>query len=303
MAGHQEKPSAADLKEPDSDPQDNYIREERMMQIGRHAFDTEHHTYIMGILNVTPDSFSDGGRWNTLDHALEHTESMIQEGADLIDIGGESARPGYTKISDEEEIHRVVPVIQAIRKRFDIPISVDTYKSQVAEAALEAGADLINDIWGLKYDPRMASVIAASGAACCLMHNRKNGQYSSFASDLKQDLLESVRLAETAGISRDKIILDPGIGFAKDYEQNLETMRILPELCRLPYPMLLGTSRKSMIGNCLHLPTEERLEGTLATTVLAVQAGCGFVRVHDIQANQRAIQMTEAILKRGVQKE
>lgn len=270
------------------------------MQIGRHYFDTEHHTYLMGILNVTPDSFSDGGKWNTLDHALEHTESMIREGADLIDIGGESTRPGYTKISDEEEIHRVLPVIQAIRKRFDIPISVDTYKSQVAEAALDAGADLINDIWGLKYDPRMASVIAVSGAACCLMHNRKTARYQSFASDLKQELLESVRLAEAAGISQDKIILDPGVGFAKDYEQNLETMRCLPELCRLPYPVLLGTSRKSMIGNCLQLPAEERLEGTLATTVLAVQAGCAFVRVHDIQANQRAIQMTEAILKRGL---
>ena len=186
------------------------------MKIGNREFDVKNRTYIMGILNVTPDSFSDGGKWDSMDHALKHAETMIAEGADILDVGGESTRPGYTKISDEEEIHRVVPVIQAIRKRFDIPISVDTYKSQVAEAALEAGADLINDIWGLKYDPRMASVIAASGAACCLMHNRKNRQYSSFASDLKQDLLESVRLAETAGISRDKIILDPGLGFAKD---------------------------------------------------------------------------------------
>ena len=258
------------------------------MRIGSRDFATIGHTYIMGILNVTPDSFSDGGKFDQIDAALKHAEEMIRDGADVIDIGGESTRPGYTKISDEEETGRVVPVIEAVKKEFGIPISVDTYKSGVAEAAAQAGADLINDIWGLKYDPHMSEVIAKSGLACCLMHNRDNTEYRNFMEDVKQDLRETIALAKAAGIADDKIILDPGVGFAKSYENNLE----------VKYPVLLGTSRKSVIGLTLDLPAAERVEGTIVTTVMAVEAGCMFVRVHDVKENHRAIQMAEAILDR-----
>lgn len=268
------------------------------MRIGSRDFATTGHTYIMGILNVTPDSFSDGGKFNQIDAALKHAEEMIRDGADVIDIGGESTRPGYTKISDEEETDRVVPVIEAVKKEFGIPISVDTYKSGVAEAAAQAGADLINDIWGLKYDARMAEVIAKSGLACCLMHNRDNTEYRNFMEDVKQDLRETIALAKAAGIEDDKIILDPGVGFAKSYENNLEVIRRLKEFNELKYPVLLGTSRKSVIGLTLDLPAAERVEGTIVTTVMAVEAGCMFVRVHDVKENHRAIQMAEAILDR-----
>lgn len=269
------------------------------MRIGSRDFATTGHTYIMGILNVTPDSFSDGGKFNQIDAALKHAEEMIRDGADVIDIGGESTRPwGYTKISDEEETGRVVPVIEAVKKEFGIPISVDTYKSGVAEAAAQAGADLINDIWGLKYDARMAEVIAKSGLACCLMHNRDNTEYRNFMEDVKQDLRETIALAKAAGIADDKIILDPGVGFAKSYENNLEVIRRLKEFNELKYPVLLGTSRKSVIGLTLDLPAAERVEGTIVTTVMAVEAGCMFVRVHDVKENHRAIQMAEAILDR-----
>lgn len=268
------------------------------MRIGSRDFATTGHTYIMGILNVTPDSFSDGGKFNQIDAALKHAEEMIRDGADVIDIGGESTRPGYTKISDEEETDRVVPVIEAVKKEFGIPISVDTYKSRVAEAAAQAGADLINDIWGLKYDPHMAEVIAKSGLACCLMHNRDNTEYRNFMEDVKQDLRETIVLAKAAKIADDKIILDPGVGFAKSYENNLEVIRRLKEFNELKYPVLLGTSRKSVIGLTLDLPVAERVEGTIVTTVMAVEAGCMFVRVHDVKENHRAIQMAEAILDR-----
>lgn len=268
------------------------------MRIGSRDFATTGHTYIMGILNVTPDSFSDGGKFNQIDAALKHAEEMIGDGADVIDIGGESTRPGYTKISDEEEIDRVVPVIEAMKKEFEIPISVDTYKSGVAEAAAQAGVDLINDIWGLKYDARMAEVIAKSGLACCLMHNRDNTEYRNFMEDMKQDLRETIALAKAAGIADDKIILDPGVGFAKSYENNLEVIRRLKEFNELKYPVLLGTSRKSVIGLTLDLTAAERVEGTIVTTVMAVEAGCMFVRVHDVKENHRAIQMAEAILDR-----
>lgn len=267
------------------------------MKIGNREFKEAGHTYIMGILNVTPDSFSDGGKFNQMDAALKHAEEMIRDGADILDIGGESTRPGYTKISDEEEISRVVPVIEAVKKEFDIPVSVDTYKSGVAEAAAKAGADLINDIWGLKYDERMAKVIAESGLACCLMHNRDKAEYENFMEDMKNDLRETVALAKAAGIAEDKIILDPGVGFGKSYENNLEAIAQLKQLKELGYPVLLGTSRKSVVGVTLDLPAAERVEGTLVTSVFGVQAGCMFVRVHDVKENARAIRMTEAILR------
>lgn len=267
------------------------------MKIGTKEFDFKNHCYIMGILNVTPDSFSDGGKWNDMDAALKHTEEMIAEGCDILDIGGESTRPGYTLLSDEEEISRVQPVIEAVKSRFDIPISLDTYKSKVAEAGLKAGADLINDIWGCKYDPQMASVIARSGAACCLMHNRKEAIYNHYLEDVLEDLRECVRIAKEAGVADDRIILDPGIGFGKTYENNLELMNHVEILQQLGYPVLLGTSRKSMIGLTLDLPATERLEGTLATTVMGVMKGCCIVRVHDVKANKRAVAMTEKLLQ------
>ncbi|MBO5260338.1 MAG: dihydropteroate synthase [Agathobacter sp.] len=267
------------------------------MKIGTRDFDTEHMTYIMGILNVTPDSFSDGGKYNRMDEALFHVEEMIKDGAAIIDVGGESTRPGYTRISDEEEIQRVTPIIREIKNRFDIPISVDTYKSKVAKAAVEAGADLINDIWGLKADPDMAGVIAESGVACCLMHNRENTDYRDFVEDMLKDLQESVDLAVQAGISKDKIILDPGVGFAKSYEQNLLAIQQVGRLKELGYPVLLGTSRKSVIGLTLDTEKNERVEGTLVTSVFGVQQGCAFLRVHDVKENLRAVNMTRAIMQ------
>lgn len=265
------------------------------MIIGNREFDTENKTYIMGILNITPDSFSDGGRYNELDIALNHAQEMIRDGADILDVGGESTRPGHIKITDEEEIGRVVPIIEKLHENFDIPISVDTYKSKVARAALDAGAHLVNDIWGFKYDEKMADVVAEYGAACCLMHNRETAKYADFLTDVVSDLQESIDLAKGAGVKNEKIILDPGVGFGKTYEMNLEIIKELSCLKRLGYPVLLGTSRKSVIGLTLNLPADQREEGTLVTTVIGMLNGAAFVRVHDVRANKRAIQMTEAI--------
>lgn len=267
------------------------------LQIGEREFARRGKTYVMGILNVTPDSFSDGGKWINRDVALKHVEQMIQDGVDIIDVGGESTRPGYVQLSDEEEIGRVIPIIEEIKARFNTPLSLDTYKSNVAAAGIKAGADMINDIWGLKYDAGMAEVIAESGVPCCLMHNRQEAIYTNFMEDVKADLSESLRLAEVAGIPKSKIILDPGVGFGKTYEHNLEVMNCMGELADLECPLLLGCSRKSVIGLTLDLPVEERLEGTLATTVWAVTKGVSFVRVHDVKENVRAIRMTEAIIK------
>jgi dihydropteroate synthase len=255
----------------------------------------ENDTYIMGILNVTPDSFSDGGKWNSLDAALKHTEQMINDGAAIIDIGGESTRPGYTRISDEEEIERVVPVIEAVRARFDIPISVDTYKSAVADAALGAGADLLNDIWGFKADDKIAAVCKKHDAACCLMHNRADTDYTDFYNDVLNDLKESIAIAKAAGIEDDKICTDPGIGFAKNLDQNLALTQNVDILDKLGYPILLGTSRKSMIGLTLGLDRDERVEGTLVTSVIGAQKNCLFVRVHDVKENYRAVRMARAL--------
>lgn len=272
------------------------------MRIGKWELDTKHEVYIMGILNVTPDSFSDGGTHSNLDAYLRHTEQMIQEGACIIDVGGESTRPGYTMIPDEEEIARVCPVIEAIRERLDIAISLDTYKSAVADAGMESGADMINDIWGLKWDADMVSVIAKHGASVCLMHNRRpnpDGKvvYDQFPENVAADLAESIRIAEQAGIPSDQICIDPGIGFAKDYQQNLIMMKHLEILHGLELPILLGTSRKSMIGYALDLPVGEREEGTLATTVWGVERGCSIFRVHNVKANYRAAKMAQAMLQ------
>ena len=267
------------------------------MRIGNKEFDTANKTYVMGILNVTPDSFSDGGNYTDLDKALAHCEQMIKEGAAIIDIGGESTKPGFVPVPAEEQIKRVIPVIEKLKANFDIPVSVDTYDGTVAEAAIGAGADLINDIYGLKKDPNMAATIARHKVPCVLMHNRvENPGYFDFPTEYIADLKECLAIADEAGIDRKKIILDPGVGFAKDYEQNLWVIRHLEELLFLECPVLLGTSRKSVIGLTLDLPVGERLEGTIATTVIGVMKGCAFVRVHDVKENVRAIQMTEAIM-------
>ena len=269
------------------------------MKIGKRDFDTENHTYIMGILNVTPDSFSDGGCFNRLDDALYHVEKMVNEGMDILDIGGESTRPGYVLVSEAEEAERVLPVIEAVKRRFDVPISLDTYKAKVAGAGLLAGADLINDIWGLKYDPEMAGVIAGADVVCCLVHNRKEPVYQNFLKDIVLDMAASIHLAEQAGIANDRIILDPGIGFGKTYEQNLAVLNALEEFHMFGYPLLMGASRKSVIGNTLDLPVGDRVEGTIATSVIGVMKGCAFIRVHDVKENVRAVRMTEAILHAG----
>ena len=265
------------------------------MKIGNKTF--KDHTYIMGILNVTPDSFSDGGNFNNIDQALRHTEEMIRDGADIIDVGGESTRPGYTLIPDDDEIEGVCPVIEKIKENFDIPVSVDTYKHKVAEAAVKIGADLINDIWGFRYDNgEMAALAAKYSMPVCLMHNRKDTDYTDFLSDVTDDLAECIKIARNAGLSDDLIMIDPGIGFAKSLEQNLMLTQNLEVLDKLGFPILLGTSRKSMIGLSLNLPVTERLEGTLVTTVLAAQKNCLFVRVHDVKENKRAVTMTEKLM-------
>ena len=275
------------------------------MKIGNKEFDVKSHTYVMGILNVTPDSFSDGGNFTEADRALFRVEEMLKEGAAIVDVGGESTRPGYVPVSEEEEIHRICPIIEAVKSRFDVPVSLDTYKSKVAMAGIGAGADLINDIWGLQYSdkvnsvkqPEMAEVIAKAEVPCCLMHNRQLAEYQNFMEDVAADISSILHKAQKAGIKGDRIILDPGVGFGKTYEQNLEIINRLEELKVFGYPILLGASRKSVIGLTLDLPVVERLEGTLVTTVMAVMKGCSFVRVHDVKENVRAIRMAEAILK------
>lgn len=284
------------------------------MRIGKREFSLgQGQVYVMGILNVTPDSFSDGGRFQRLDDALYHTEKMISQGADLIDVGGESTRPGYQKIETEEEIHRVTHVIRAIKERFDIPISIDTYKAPVMDAALQAGADLANDIWGLRYDTlfaqeghssvwecgSMAQIIQKYDVPVCLMHNRKEAVYTDLLSDIRQDLEESIRIGLETGIGREKMILDPGIGFAKSYEQNLKILASLDSFRCLDMPLLLAASRKSVIGLTLDLPSDQREEGTLVTSVLAGIHGWDFVRVHDVEKNVRALRMLKKIREYG----
>jgi len=267
------------------------------MIIGRREFDTVNGCYIMGILNVTPDSFSDGGKWQTLDKALYRAEEMVDEGVDIIDVGGESTRPGYESVTAQEEIERTLPIILALRSRFDVPISIDTSKSAVVEAALSAGADLVNDIWGLKNDPDMAAIIARASVPCCLMHNRQDMDYTDFMSDLIADIEQSIYLAKQAGIAHDNIIVDPGIGFAKTHEMNLEAINKLDILKALGYPVLLGASRKRVVGLTLDLPLEERVEGSIAAAIVGLMRGANFVRVHDIKETYRAIKMAQAIIQ------
>ena len=266
------------------------------MLIGNRKFDTKNGVYVMGILNVTPDSFSDGGLWTERYAALRQAGRMAEEGAAIIDIGGESTRPGHTPVSAEDEAARVLPIVEAVKRETGLPVSIDTYKAEVGRAALEAGADMVNDIWGLRRDGgEMAALIAGTGAACCLMHNRARAEYADFMADMLSDLRETLAIADRAGIARSSIVLDPGIGFGKTYEQNLIAMNRLDELLAFGCPVLLAASRKSVIGLTLDLPADERMEGTIATTVAGVLRGAAFVRVHDVKENLRAARMALAI--------
>lgn len=256
-------------------------------------FDKE--TIVMGILNVTPDSFSDGGKFNEIEAAVTRAKQMVADGAKIIDVGGESTRPGYTLISDEEEIARVVPVIKAIRAEVNAVISIDTYKSAVAKAAIIAGAHVINDIWGAKRDPEIAKVAAEYGVPIILMHNRDNEEYTDFWSNAKKDLVESIQITKAAGVPDEHIWLDPGIGFAKSTTQNILMMQHLNELVEMGYPVLLATSRKRLIGNVLNLPVDERMEGTGATVCYGVQVGCHMVRVHDVKEMSRMTKMMDVL--------
>jgi dihydropteroate synthase len=274
-------------------------------------------TYVMGIINVTPDSFSgDGvlgeGEW--LAQVMEQAESFVQDGADILDIGGESTRPGSTPVTAETELARIIPAIVAVREVTDRPISVDTYRAEVAAAALDAGADWVNDVWGLRMDPDMAALVAGRDCPVVLMHNRSKPkdvaqearlggryigvEYDDLIADVSRELLESVAIALEAGVSRERIILDPGIGFGKTVSQNLTLIDELNRIRDLGYPVLLGPSRKSFIGYTLNLPPEERLEGTAATVAIGIDRGADIIRVHDVKAMARVAKMTDVIVRR-----
>ena len=254
-------------------------------------------TLIMGILNVTPDSFSDGGRFKEPVSALRQAYQMAEEGADIIDVGGESTRPGSKIVPAEEELKRVLPVVRSLLKEIKIPISLDTYKAEVAKCALEEGVHMINDVWGFKADPNIAKVTASYDVPVCLMHNRSEAVYKDLISEVITDLRESVNIALGAGMLPENIVLDPGIGFGKTLEHNLLMMHHLVRLKELNFPLLLGTSRKSMIGKTLDLPVEERIEGTAATVALGIAAGVNIIRVHDIKEMRRVAIMTDAMVR------
>ena len=270
-----------------------------MVKIGAAYIDRGLRTYVMGILNVTPDSFSDGGSYADIESAVQQALVMESEGADIIDVGGESTRPGHEPVGPEEELARVVPVIRQLATELQVPISIDTSKAEVARAAVAAGAAMINDVWGFTADPDMMRAAVETGAACCLMHNQKGTDYSELMEDILHELSLRASRALEAGVDESKIILDPGIGFGKTVEQNIEVMRHLTRMNELKYPWLLGTSRKSMIGRTLNLPVDRRLEGTIATNVLGIKAGADFIRVHDVRANVQAARMTDRIVRTG----
>lgn len=288
------------------------------LKLGNYEFEWGKRTYVMGILNITPDSFSgDGlagdGREQVIDQALEQGRSFVESGADILDVGGESTRPGAREVSADEEMDRVIPVIARLAAELKALISIDTYKASVAERALDAGADLVNDVWGLRADRDLAGLIAERKVPVVIMHNRSNPQnarikanlggryvgieYQNLVEDVKQELLHSVQIAREAGIDREKIILDPGIGFGKTVSQNLELLNRLDEIRELGYPMLLGSSRKSFIGYTLDLPLEDRLEGTAATVAVGITRGADIVRVHDVREMVRVARMTDALVR------
>lgn len=261
------------------------------------------HTLIMGILNMTPDSFSDGGQFKSHDKAIDHALKMVEEGANIIDIGGESTRPGAEAVQLEKELSRTVPIIEAIRLKSDCLISIDTYKSKVAQAALDAGANMVNDISGLTFDHNMASLVAERNVPVIIMHIKgkpgdmqKNPNYDNLIKEVKAFFEVQIAIAKRAGIDSGNIILDPGIGFGKRLEDNFEIIRELGQISTMGYPVLLGPSRKSFIGFTLDLPIEERIEGTLASITAGVINGARIVRVHDIRATRRTLTITEKIM-------
>ncbi len=270
-----------------------------MIESGPYTLDYSKKTLIMGILNATPDSFSDGGKFNHIEKAVQHARQMVEDGADIIDIGGESTRPGYEQISVQEELERVVPVIKAVSEAVRVPISIDTYKAEVAAGALEAGAHIINDIWGAKADPDMAPLAVRYNVPIILMHNRNDRDYQHFYRDVVNDLFESIHIVKNAGVPDKNIILDPGIGFAKDLQENIVMMRELDKLVSIGYPVLLGTSKKSLIGQALNLPVEERMEGTGATVCYGIQKGCHIIRVHDVKEMSRMAGMMDVLIGKG----
>ncbi|AMQ08300.1 dihydropteroate synthase [Sporosarcina sp. resist] len=265
-------------------------------RFGKTEMDFKKETVIMGILNVTPDSFSDGGKYGRIDAALKRAEEMLRDGAKIIDVGGESTRPGHIPISLEEELERTVPVIKALTRELGCTVSIDTYKAGVAEEAILAGAQIINDIWGAKREPYIADVAAKHGVPIILMHNREQAEYEgNFMDEVIADLEESVDIAIAAGVAHDNIWLDPGIGFARNAIQNIWTMQGLDRISEMGYPVLLGTSRKSLIGNVLGLPVEERLEGTGATVCYGIEHGCHIMRVHDVKEIARMAKMMDVL--------
>ena len=254
-------------------------------------------TYVMGIINVTPDSFSGDGLGSDVPAIVEQALRFQEEGADILDVGAESTRPGSSPVSADEELARLIPALEAIGRRVDLPISVDTYKSQVARRALDAGASIINDVWGLKADPAIAQVAADSGAGLVIMHNQETRRYQELMPDIFASLSRSIGIAREAGVAEKQIILDPGIGFGKTPEHNLEVLRRLEEFKALGYPLLVGASRKSTIGLVLDLPAEQRVEGTAATVALSIASGADMVRVHDVKEMVRVCRMSDAILR------
>ena len=262
------------------------------------------HTVVMGILNVTPDSFSDGGKWNDVDRALKHMEEMVAAGAEIIDIGAESSRPGFQVMPATQEIARLMPFLEAVVRECPVPVSVDTFKAETAREAAKAGADMLNDIWGLQYAPEygeMARAAAEFDLPIVVMHNQEGTRYDGdIIASMQNFFRKSIALADAAGLAREKIILDPGIGFGKTAEGNLEVLRRQEELLTVDgtlYPLLLGTSRKSFIGAALDLPVEERMEATGASCVVGILKGAAIVRVHDVAPIVRMCRMTDAILK------
>jgi dihydropteroate synthase len=268
------------------------------IKAGKHTFNLGERTYIMGILNVTPDSFSDGGDFIDIEAAINHAKQMVKDGADIIDIGGESTRPGSLEVSEEEELKRVIPVIERLVKEIDVPISIDTYKAAVADKAIQAGAVIINDVWGMQKDPKMPEVAAKHQAPVIIMHNQLGTEY---ARDIMEEicifLRHSIDLGLQAGIKLENMILDPGIGFGKTAEQNVVVMARMGELNDLGCSILLGTSKKSFIGKILDLVPKERVEGTVATTVMGIMQGADIIRVHDIKENLRAAKVTDAVVR------
>ena len=273
-------------------------------------------TYVMGIVNITPDSFSGDGvlvRGDAVQTAVSQAQQFVADGADIIDIGGESTRPGSSPVTEAEELARVIPVIEAVKTAVSLPISVDTYRAAVAEAALAAGASWVNDVWGLRMDSRMAQVVAQANCPVILMHNRSKPKdvaqeerlggryvgvkYDDLIADIKHELNESVELARRAGVKEENIILDPGVGFGKTVAQNLQIVNQLDQFKTMGFPILLGTSRKSFIGYTLDLPPEERLEGTAATVAVGIARGADMVRVHDVKEIVRLAKMTDAIIR------